>query len=219
MRFTKLYAATSVLAACLLLPWAWAETEALAEEPAPPAASAEAVQPLQPGSKVPELNLRDAAGETHPLKEILGGKPAVVIFYRGGWCPFCTVHLAALSAVEAELTKLGYHLFALAPDPPEKIAETIEDKELSYTILSDADLRAARSFGVAFQVDAETVTTYKGYGIELPVTGGAAVPALPVPAVFILDGEGIVRYTYANKDYKVRLDNDELLRVAREHAE
>jgi peroxiredoxin len=185
-------------------------------EPARPVpASATDIRPLLIGASVPEVTLRTADGEAFDLSAAVSRKPAVLIFYRGGWCPYCNLHLGQLQEAEADLVKLGYQILAISPDRPAKLAESVEKGKLSYTLLSDAAMDAARAFGIAFRVDDATVEKYKGYGIDLEAASGQDHHLLPVPAVFILGTDGKVKFVYANPDYKTRLSPDLLVAVAR----
>ncbi len=177
--------------------------------------SAEAVRQLTVGAAMPDVTLMTPDGATFVLAAEAAKQPLVIIFYRGGWCPFCTRHLAELGAIESELRELGLRIVAVSPDRPEKLAESMEQEELTYTLLSDSSMAAARAFGIAFRVGAATLEQYKGYGIDLEAASGQSHHLLPVPAVFIVGTDGRIRFAYANPDYKVRLSVEALLEAAR----
>ncbi len=84
-----------------------------------------------------------------------------------------------------------------------------------FTLLSDASMSAARAFGIAFRVDDATFARYKSFGIDLEAASGQTHHELPVPAVFILDRAGVIRFAHANPDYTVRLAAEPLLEAAR----
>lgn len=171
------------------------------------------IQPLEKGASIPELTLRTVKGEAFDVNQAVASKPAVLIFYRGGWCPYCTRHLAALQEVESKIKAVGYQILAISPDRPEKLQETLDEKELGYTLLSDSDMAAAKAFGLAFVVDKETREKYKGYGIDLVEASGQKHYMLPVPAVYVVDRAGKITYVFAEEDYKVRLEPSKLLKV------
>ncbi len=106
-------------------------------------------------------------------------------------------------------------MIALSPDRPSKLIESRKAKSLGYALYSDSALNAARAFGIAFQLDAATIEQYAGYGFDLAGSAGEEHGQLPVPSVFLVDGDGIVRWVYSNPNYKVRPENDELLAAAR----
>ena len=140
----------------------------------------------------------------------------MLIFYRGGWCPFCTRHLAALAETEAELRRAGFQLIAISPDRPAKLRAKPSHQKLPYTLISDSAMQAAEAFGIAFKVEDSLVARYKdSYSIDLEGDSGQTHHLLPHPAVFIVDRSGHVRYAHVNPDYKVRLSAVEILGAAR----
>lgn len=190
--------------------------------PAPPQAtdlrvptSAEHVKPLEVGTPAPNPMLRDTSGQEISLHQITADKPTVLVFYRGGWCPYCNTHLAELGRVSGSLTELGYQIIAVTPDTPAELNKSIESLELGYTLLSDSDVNAARAFQVAFKVDADTVHLYKNqYNIDLERSSGRDHHILPVPAVFLIDSNNVIRYVHSNPEYRERLSGQELLQAA-----
>jgi len=179
------------------------------------AEKAEDTEPIKKGVMLPEAQVQTIEGERVSLSSQVGAQPSVLVFYRGGWCPYCTTQLKALVELRAELDALGFQLIALSPDRPEMLKESLGELELDYTLLSDAEAHAAKALGIAFQVDEETITLYKGYGIDLEEASGESHHILPVPTVLLTDKNGVVRYVFSEADYKVRLSNEDLLKAAK----
>lgn len=178
--------------------------------------SAENVKPIGNDQTIPAVTLRTVDGETVELRQLVARQPTVLIFYRGGWCPYCNVQLGKLGKLEPALKALGYQILAISPDRPEELAKSIKKQSLGYTLLSDSDMTVARAFGLAFRVDEELVNQYKTkYGIDLEAASGQKHHELPVPAAFIVDTSGKIRFEYVNPDYKVRVDTEKLLAEAR----
>ena len=178
-------------------------------------ASAEQTHPLSAGAEVPSVTLQTADEKRFDLKLAVEKQPAVLIFYRGGWCPYCSTQLSQLQTIEAELREMGYQILAISPDRPEKLTESVGKHDLTYMLLSDHAMGAGRAFGIAFRVDDATLEKYKGYGIDLNAASGETHHLLPVPAVFIVGTDGIIKFSHANPDYKVRLAPGDLLDAAR----
>lgn len=179
------------------------------------APDATGVRPLLIGASVPAAVLQASDGSEIKASDLAAKKPTLFIFYRGGWCPFCTAHLSELMEIEDQLTEMGYQIVAISPDIPEKFKETAKDKSLSYTIYSDSAMKTAEAFGVAFRLDKATLERYKGYGIDLMAnSGGKNKDVLPVPAVFLTDKAGKVVFTYVNPDYRYRVPGKVLLAAA-----
>ena len=173
--------------------------------------AAEAV-PLGVGETLPDSKVRTLDGEMVGLHDLVSGQPAVFIFYRGGWCPYCTRHLSALREVIPALTAKDVQVFAVSPDRPEKLRETSENHDLNYTLISDSQVNAIRDLGLAFRVPNSLVETYKTkWGIDLEGDSGETHHILPVPAIFFTDADGKIIYQYTNVDYKTRLDPKNLL--------
>jgi peroxiredoxin len=167
--------------------------------------------PLKVGDAIPDVMLRTEANEEVSLRKLLAEKPTALIFYRGGWCPFCTRHLKDLAGIEKDLEQAGAQLLAISMDTPEKLKATPDRDKLGYKLLSDSDAVAIKAFGIAFKVDDKTVEKYKGYGINLNAASGKDHHLLPYPAVFVADHAGKITFAHFNPDYKVRLEPKKIL--------
>lgn len=183
------------------------------------AAAATEIRPILLGSRVPDVALRTVEGQPTSLSKQVGGSPAILVFYRGGWCPYCNLQLSELRLIEDQAKALGYQMIAISPDRPEELSKSLDKNDLSYTLLSDSKADALRAFGIGFRVDDATVAKYKVYGIDLEAASGASHRALPVPSVFIVDGEGTLQFGYTHPDYTVRIPGDVILAAAKAIAE
>ncbi len=173
-------------------------------------------EPLVTGQSIPDPALRTEEGAAVKLSEALDGRPSVLIFYRGGWCPYCTKHLSALASIEAELLEAGYRIFAISPDQPSVIRETPDRENLKYTLLSDSSAAAAKAFGLVFQVPGELVSKYKNeYQIDLEAASGMDHHQLPHPAVFIVDAAGVIQFVHVDENYRERLEPEKILEAVR----
>ena len=183
------------------------------------AESAERVSPLLPGLTVPNIELKDQYGKTVSLTERFKEKTAVLIVYRGGWCPYCSKQLASVQKIDKKLANLNAQLIAVSPDSPEKLAET-KITALSYQLLSDDSLTLAQTLGLAFYLDDKTAKIYRNkLGVNFVSLEGEPKVALQVPAVFVIDTNGLVHFQYANPNYKVRLTEDLLLAAVKSVSE
>jgi peroxiredoxin len=180
------------------------------------APSAAGAVPLAAGARVPAVTVQTIEGTGLDLAAAVAEKPTLLIFYRGSWCPYCNRHLAALAEIEPELLKLGYQILAVSPDEAPGLRASAEKNHLNYRLLSDRAMRASAAFGLAFRVDAPTVEKYRGYKIDLPpVPGEPAARWLPVPAVYVIGRDGVVKYVHTDPDYKARLAPADVLAAAR----
>jgi len=182
-------------------------------------ASADQVQPLLAGMKAPAVTLRDVNDQPFLFQPDQFDKPLVLTFFRGGWCPYCNLHLAEMRKAEQQLADMGFNIWFISIDKPELLLESLDDPGIGYTIYSDSSLKATRAFGLAFQIDDALVEKYLTYNIDLEKASGETHHVLPAPATYIIGTDGIINFAYINPDYKVRLHPDVLLAAARAYQE
>lgn len=180
------------------------------------ASSADEVAPLQVGDEIPDVTLKDPFGNDAELQNLVSEKPTLLIFYRGGWCPYCNGHLSQLVEIEEQLYDMGIQILAISPDKPSYLKESTMEHELNYKLLSDSNMNATKQFGLAFKVDTTTVNRYKRNGLDLAERSGYDHYLLPVPAAFLVDTDVTIRYRYFNPDYTVRIENEEILSAVEE---
>ncbi len=175
---------------------------------------------LKAGDAVPAVTLHNAAGEAVELRAEVMKQPTVLIFYRGGWCPFCNAHLGALNAIVPDLRAAGYQLIAISPDRPAKLYDAPKRKtKPEYSLLSDQDAQAIDAFKISYVVPEDMVAKYKNqYGIDLEADSGRKHHKLPHPAVYIVDTKGVIRFAHVNPNYKVRMDPKKILEAAKQAA-
>ena len=182
------------------------------------APSPEQVTPLLNGLTIPAVSLTTADNQTIALKQLVQQKPSVLVFYRGGWCPYCNTQLAALRDITPQLNKLGYQLIAITPDSVASISKSLNDtggQKLNYTLLSDANFAASSAFGLAYYLDDKTAAAYKGkLGSLITTEAGTEKVVLPVPAVYIVNTKGEALFNYVHINYKTRLESELLLKAA-----
>lgn len=179
------------------------------------AEKASEVAPVLTGTTIPNATVKTVEGKTIDIESIISQKPTVLIFYRGGWCPYCNAHLAELQQIEDQLVEIGYQVLAVSPDRPEVLKESISKHDLSYTLLSDSPMNLTKAFGLAFKVDERTVEQYKNSGIDLEENSGFDHHLLPVPAVYLINPDGLITFQYVNPNYKTRINSNVLLSAAK----
>ncbi len=172
-------------------------------------AKPEDISPLLIGETVPNVNLKTIDKGTESLRKKVAEKNTILIFFRGSWCPFCSKQLGDLQAVESDLIQAGYQLIAISPESPQNIKENIEKNKLAYTLYSDDDMAVSKAFGIAFEAP-------QIYGsIVSKASDKVNTNLLPVPSVFILNKEGVIKFEYINPNFKERLSGKMLLAIAK----
>jgi peroxiredoxin len=178
------------------------------------APSAEAARPLSVGTRAPDFSALRADGRPYKFSAGHLDHPYILIFYRGGWCPYCNGQLADMRLVEPRLRASGFEVLFVSTDRPELLYSSLKTQNITYTLLSDGPLRAAQAFHVAYHLDDKQYADQLKWGVDLEKTTGTTEHALPVPSVFIIDKAGIIRFVYSNPDYQVRLGADDLWKAA-----
>ena len=163
-------------------------------------------QALKVGDAAPDVTLPDALGRPVRLADLWQRGPLVLIFYRGGWCPYCNLELRAWQQQLDALARLGATLVAVSPQTPDNSLSTAEKNELAYPVLSDSSLAAAGGFGVAFEMPQALIDLYRGVGNDLAVLNGNDRWVLPVPATYVVGRDGRIAFAHVEADYRERAE-------------
>lgn len=165
------------------------------------------------GDKAPDFSLPNHNGEERELSELLKGAPLVVSFYRGGWCPYCNLELAALQRALPEIESLGAKLIAVSPETPDNSLSTREKNELAFDVLYDKGNGVAEGYGLVFTLSEKLRPIYAKFGIDVPGFNGDDTFKLPVPATFVIGQDGVIAYAFADADYTKRLEPAEIVKA------
>lgn len=167
----------------------------------------EDISPYLIGEVLPDANLNDINGKSVTLNSILSKKPTVLVFYRGGWCPYCNAQLSGLAKIEKEILALNYQIIAVSPDDFSNIDDTIKEDAVNYQIFSDPNAELIQKIGIGFK----TQDNLKSYLVKKRNLKSADV--IPVPTVMIINGDKEILFEYINPNYKKRLSPEMLLAV------
>lgn len=167
---------------------------------------------LKTGDRVPDFALHNHLGEERRLEQLLDESIVVLNFYRGGWCPYCNMELNALQRALPEIRASGANLVAISPELPDHAMDTQARHALEFDVLSDVGNRVSEAFGLVFELPESLRPIYTQLGIDIPAFNGDTSFSLPVPATYVVDSEGVIRYHFVDADYTRRLEPDDLLR-------
>lgn len=170
-----------------------------------------ASEAIKVGDRAPKFTLTDTHGRQFDLKESLLHGPIVLSFYRGGWCPFCSLELKALAEREPDIRNLGARLVAVSPELHEQNQAATGDLNLPFSLLFDEANQVARAYGLVMQVDETMRPLYLQWGFDLPTFNGDESWELPLPGTFIINTSGNVHAAYVNKDYTQRMEPDDII--------
>ncbi len=160
---------------------------------------------LKRGSHMPDFELPDATGNIVRSTDLRAKGALLISFYRGHWCPYCSLELKALQERLADITAKGVTLVAISPQTPDQSLTTQQKYELKFPVLSDSGNKVARKFGLVYTLDEGLRPIYQAFGIDLQAHNGDSSFELPVPATYLVDRKGTVLEAYVNVDYRERL--------------
>jgi len=191
--------------------------EAFAAEQRALAAAGEPAGIAQPGTRLPDGKLLDVAGQPATLADTLSGKPAVIVFYRGGWCPYCNISLRAYQAqLVPALAERGIALIAISPQAPDGSLSTKESKELTFTVLSDPGNQLARQLGILTAPSAGARAAQLQLGLDLTQVNADGTTGLPMPTVVIAGADGVIRWIDVHRDYTTMAEPGQVLQAVTE---
>jgi peroxiredoxin len=165
-----------------------------------------------PGDRMPDGNLLDVAGQPTTLAAALSSRPGVIVFYRGGWCPYCSIALRTYQTqLVPALAEQGIRLVAISPQTPDGSLSTQETKELTFTVLSDPGNQIAGQLGILTAPSDGARAAQLQLGLDLTKVNADGTTALPMPTVVIVDSAGIIRWIDVHADYTTRTEPDQVL--------
>jgi len=175
------------------------------------AASGQADRALAVGARAPRFTLPSATGRTVYLDALLADGPVVLTFYRGAWCPYCNIALRSLQQHHADITSRGARLVAVSPQIPDESLSLAEKHELSFDVLSDIGSDTAKQYGLAFDLPDDLAAVYDKLGFDLQRVNGGHPRTLPLPATYVIDRTGTIRWAFADTDYTTRAEPSDIL--------
>lgn len=167
---------------------------------------------LKAGDTFPDFQLVSAEGNFVTRADILANGPAVVVFDRGAWCPYCAAVLGALSKVAPAIAAAGARLVAITPEAGGAALRTKVDRGLDLELLCDLDNLLALECGLVYKVSDDLRRAYLDRGIDLERIYGNTSWMLPAPATFVVRRDGTIAYANVAADFRFREDPAEILK-------
>jgi len=165
------------------------------------------------GDTLADAEFTNHLGKKVKLSQVVGGKAAVITFYRGAWCPYCNLQLRSYQNRLQDFKNLGANLIAVSPQTPDNSLSTREKLTLGYTVLSDKNNNYARQVGIVYKLDEKLQRAYKKFGVDLSTNQGANSWELPLTATFVVDKNMKIQHAFVDADYTKREEPVVLLDV------
>ena len=164
------------------------------------------------GDYAPEFELLNAIGKQVKLYDELQKGPVVLVWYRGGWCPYCNLQLQHIQMKLAEIHQAGGQVIAISPELPDKTMTTKERHSLQFQVLSDASNEVADRYKLAYTVPNYVVDHYD-LSSKLNTHNGNDENRLPLAVTYVIAKNGVVEYAFLDADYKNRATPEEIITV------
>jgi peroxiredoxin len=160
-----------------------------------------------PGDAIRDADLLDVHGAPTSLADVIRGRGAVIVLYRGAWCPFCNLTLRAYQEnLVPQLDQRGIPLVAISPQKPDGSLSAQEKNELTFTVLSDPGNQVAGALGVLTAPDEGARAAQQVIGLDLASANADGTYGIPMPTVAIVDGAGIIRWIDVHPNYTTRTE-------------
>ncbi|KAL2867794.1 peroxiredoxin-like family protein [Aspergillus lucknowensis] len=161
---------------------------------------------IQIGQTIPEFRLPNAVDEEVSSADLLSQGPLLITFYRGTWCPFCDLAVAALQKHLDEFKARRVTLVAITPELPDFSLSMTEKHNLRFPVLTDRGNAYAEKLGLLFRMPDSLRPIFDRIEHGLKGHNGDDSFTVPIPATILVDKEGVVRNAFIDPDYTKRLE-------------
>jgi len=166
---------------------------------------------VKKGDAAPDFTLPDIQGNPVTLSELLKKGPVVLVWYRGGWCPYCNLHLQTLQNALPDFQAAGAQLVAVSPELPAKTEITSQKHTLGFPVLSDQGNKTASAYGLVFTLPDYVSKRYHQF-FNIEEYNGDKSETLPLSASYVIGQDGKVTYAFLDADYKKRAEPKTLIK-------
>lgn len=164
------------------------------------------------GDALPDATLVTADGGSTTLHDAIGDRPAVVVFYRGAWCPYCNITLKTYQRdLLPQLTERGVALIAISPQTPQASEQAVANGGLEFAVLSDPGNALVRQLGILTEPTADARAAHTQLGFDVADSNADSTGDIPFPTVLVVDAGRTVRFADVHVDYTTRTEVPRIL--------
>lgn len=171
------------------------------------------LKPLQVGDDFPNGVFIDQDNQPIMLSDLIKHEPVIISFYRGSWCPYCNLELRAYDALLKEAENQSVNMIAISPERPDVTMSKVDIKALSFTVLSDINNDYAKKVGLIHKTTRFLRLLYRFDGIDLKKSQGNNLGELPIPATYVVNGDGLISAAWIDADYTKRAEPSDVLKA------
>jgi peroxiredoxin len=169
------------------------------------------VDAIRPGTPLPAADLLDVDGHHVDLAGLVAGAPAVIVLYRGAWCPYCNITLRAYQEQVLPALPAGTRLIAISPQTPDGSRAAVANGDLGFTVLSDPANTFTRAVGVLTEPSAAARAAQRALGFDVADSNADGTAGVPMPTTLVVDAAGTVRFVDVHPDYTTRTEAKTIL--------
>lgn len=167
----------------------------------------------QVGEPMPGFLLPDDQGHLISLEKLLENAPVAIAFHRGHWCPYCRLNAVGLAEIEDDIKPV--RIVAISAETQQFTREIKAEAKASFPFLTDFGNGYALSLNIAVWVDDDMSSLIAGAGWDVPRYQGHEGWILPIPSVFVVGQDGLIKARHVDPDYRRRLELDDLRAAAK----
>lgn len=160
---------------------------------------------LEVGQTLPNFSVYRADG-SELNSDTLMGSPALILFFRGNWCPFCVAQIKEIVANYQELADKGVKTLFISPQNQKHTADLAKKFDVPCEFLSDNGNQAADKLGIAAAGALPMGIEALGYDSDTVL-----------PTALVVDAKGKIIYSDQTTNYRVRPEPQEYLKILEEH--
>ncbi len=167
---------------------------------------------LQVGDTAINFTLKNSLHQNITLYDKLKDGSVILIWYRGGWCPYCNLTLNHMQASLPEFKKYNANLIALTPELPDSTLSTQDKHALKFDVLSDIDNKVAHQYNIVFKLTNDVADAYEqSFGLSKYNGNNSAL--LPLAATYIIGTDKVIKCAFLDPDYRNRAEPKEIVSV------
>lgn len=170
----------------------------------------------QVGDKMPDFLLPDDKGHLVSMHALLEEAPLAIAFHRGHWCPYCRLNAVGLAEIQDEIAPV--RIVAISAETAEFTQKIKAEAKAHFPFLTDVGNGYALTLNLAVWVPEFMSSMIAGAGWDIPKYQRHGGWLLPIPSVFIVGQDGIIKARHVDPDYRRRMQPSDIIIAARRAA-
>ncbi len=172
---------------------------------------------IEAGSQAPDATLNSIEDVPVTLSELWADQNVLLIFYRGGWCPYCNAQIRDISVKYSMFEDRSVIPLLVSVDEPDASALLTAAYEVPFQVMSDSDLDAHEAYNVVLRVAQEDYEARLARGTDMEAFSGQDHHSMAVPSSFLIQQGGQLLWSHVDVDYRTRPSATQLLSIVDAH--